>query len=262
MALVNIDSRVSEKIYVKGGVIKTVADALTISGDELVLIGFPATLGSVIFTARGFGISAYSTMSCLEEACWDAFGAAALCCMVETILKTIVRRERPGYAKQRTHYALVGERYSFPSGHTLRCFYWMFYAHSIARKFNFGWLSSLPLLTIFCWASAVGWSRVALGRHYVLDVVAGAVCGMVLSFLVETQFAVSVRAVLFIVTGILLTFEWGAVCVLRQLCSCLSNSQKACVGVMYYGFYGTLLVSTVASRQWDLEPSWVGHCSA
>ena len=53
-------------------------------------------------------------------------------------------------------------------------------------------------------------------------------------------------------TGILLTFEWGLICVLGQLCKNLPRNQKSVVGVVYYGFYGALLLTTMTSKQWDL----------
>ena len=67
------------------------------------------------------------------------------------------------------------DRFSFPSGHTINAF-------AISTVLAFQWPLLLPAL--LATAAAIGASRVALGLHYVSDVVAGAVLGIVIGGLV------------------------------------------------------------------------------
>ena len=65
------------------------------------------------------------------------------------------------------------DKFSFPSGHATR-------ATMLALLFTL--LSPLPFLLwipFLAWAGAVAVSRVLLGRHHILDVVAGVVIGAV-----------------------------------------------------------------------------------
>ena len=63
------------------------------------------------------------------------------------------------------------DRFSFPSGHTINAF-------AISTVLASQWPLLLPALLAV--AAAIGASRVALGLHYVSDVVAGAVLGIVI----------------------------------------------------------------------------------
>ncbi len=67
------------------------------------------------------------------------------------------------------------DKFSFPSGHTINAF-------AICTVLAYQWPLVLPAL--FATAAAIGASRVALGLHYVSDVVAGAILGFVIGGLV------------------------------------------------------------------------------
>lgn len=115
--------------------------------------------------------------------------------VVELFLKSLFKRKRPAL-KSNSHPRFIhAENFSFPSGHTLRAFY---IAASISNNFlpllsnhgptrhifqsRFGSIFSLPL-TLFLWSSGVALSRVAVGRHFVLDVAGGAAVGLLCEFL-------------------------------------------------------------------------------
>lgn len=82
--------------------------------------------------------------------------------------KLIVRRPRPAYNAADMYVAVAADHWSFPSGHSSRAF--LVAAFLAAGGF--------PREALFLWAASTSASRVLLGRHYVLDVVAGACLGV------------------------------------------------------------------------------------
>lgn len=91
--------------------------------------------------------------------------------VVVAVLKSFVRRRRPMPA---TDFLVIGpDKFSFPSGHASRAFYVLLF---------FTKLYSLPIIfwmPITAWAVSVALSRLILKRHYILDVLAGALIGIV-----------------------------------------------------------------------------------
>jgi membrane-associated phospholipid phosphatase len=67
------------------------------------------------------------------------------------------------------YVAVAADHWSFPSGHSSRAF--------LVASFLAGG-GFHPREALFLWATATSASRVLLGRHYVLDVVAGACLGV------------------------------------------------------------------------------------
>lgn len=100
-------------------------------------------------------------------AVYELFWISALAALVMT-LKFIIRRRRPegewGKIYRNT------DPHSFPSGHAARAFLIALLA---------GWLGPAPLaLALWIWAPLVSLARVAMGVHYLSDVVAGALVGV------------------------------------------------------------------------------------
>lgn len=97
------------------------------------------------------------------------------------IIKALARRRRPTYAYQRDQMIVSNiDKHSFPSGHCSRATYVALFArHYFAH--------SSPFFTfmVSVWAACTCSSRVLLGRHHVLDCVAGAALGW---FNFTTQF--------------------------------------------------------------------------
>ena len=93
-----------------------------------------------------------------------------LTAVVVLLIKFIVRRQRPegewGQIYRRT------DPHSFPSGHAARSLMLAVVALALGPAW-LGWL-------LIVWAPLVGLARVATGLHYVSDVVAGWVLGLVI----------------------------------------------------------------------------------
>ncbi|MGS0682739.1 phosphatase PAP2 family protein [Shewanella sp. 125m-7] len=94
-------------------------------------------------------------------------------------LKNMIRRPRPCHALADGVASFEpADKFSLPSGHTAAAFVM---ATSIYLVYP-----SLFYITIF-WALAIGLARVVLGVHYPLDILAGAMLGII-SVLLSRQF--------------------------------------------------------------------------
>lgn len=103
---------------------------------------------------------------------------------VITVLKWLFRRQRPSSACSKGFYSPL-DRHAFPSGHAgrLACLA-VLLAPILPRPWGF---ILLPL-----WAGAVGLARVALGVHFILDVVAGWGIGTAVGLLLTLLKAIGV----------------------------------------------------------------------
>lgn len=106
----------------------------------------------------------------------EFFGIAGLAAVVLAI-KFLVRRKRPegdwGEIYRNT------DPHSFPSGHAARAFLIAVVGSALAPP----WLA----LILWVWAPLVALSRVAMGVHYLSDIIAGAILGIIVA-LVGLQF--------------------------------------------------------------------------
>ena len=86
------------------------------------------------------------------------------------LIKPLFKRKRP-IDKLPKEYSLITKKneYSFPSGHSLRNFF-------IAEFFGNKFPTFKPILYIY--AILNGLSRVALGLHYLTDIIVGAIIGI------------------------------------------------------------------------------------
>ena len=97
----------------------------------------------------------------------ETFLASAL---ITTVLKDVVKRDRPFVTYPEIEKEASGGGYSFPSGHTSTAF-------ATATSLSMAYPKWYVIAPSFVWASAVGYSRMHLGVHYPTDVFAGAIVG-------------------------------------------------------------------------------------
>jgi membrane-associated phospholipid phosphatase len=113
-----------------------------------------------------------------QWAVYELFWISILAVLVLS-LKFMIRRRRPegewGAIYRNT------DPHSFPSGHAARSFL----IATLATLLGLGWLAAI----LWIWAPLVSLARVAMGVHYVSDVVAGAIVGVVAA-LIGWQFSV------------------------------------------------------------------------
>ena len=118
----------------------------------------------------------------------ELFGGAAVSCITEQAVKFACGRSRPPWTPVQSQWVVPAEWLSFPSGHALRAFHLCFLladSELVGGALPGGAALTAPRLLL--WAAAVGAARVLKGRHYPLDVVAGALLGVGLGVALESH---------------------------------------------------------------------------
>lgn len=98
------------------------------------------------------------------------------------LLKPVFRRPRPAYNTGIGHITIHAvDQFSFPSGHATRAGFvasFLYYVRAFHPTALHPVIASHQFLVfVACWALLVCASRVALGRHHIVDVVFGALLG-------------------------------------------------------------------------------------
>lgn len=161
-SLLELDARFSDKLRVaeKPGILRNIAIFLAHSGDSWFW-----ALALLLFWF--FSNSTWKQWEVVEF-----FGILGLAGVVLAI-KFLVRRKRPegewGGIYRNT------DPHSFPSGHAARAFLIAVVASALVPA----WL----VVLLWIWAPLVSLARVAMGVHYLSDVVAGAILGAVVALI-------------------------------------------------------------------------------
>jgi undecaprenyl-diphosphatase len=160
--ILELDARLSSQMRVaeKPGLLRKVAIFFAHSGDSWLWLPF-------LLFFWFFSDSFWRKWETVEF-----FGIAGLAAVV-LIVKFLVKRKRPegdwGDIYRNT------DPHSFPSGHAARAFLIAVIGSVLAPP----WL--IPMLWV--WAPLVALARVSMGVHYLSDVVAGAILGIIVALL-------------------------------------------------------------------------------
>lgn len=101
-----------------------------------------------------------------------AFYAPLLVWMINGVLKRIYKRDRPAIANKNIVALVKQAGFSFPSSHS---------GSTFAFAFTLLWWQFPEAKYFFVWATIVSYSRMYLGVHYLTDIVAGILVGLVSS---------------------------------------------------------------------------------
>ena len=161
-SLLELDARLSDQLRVaeKPGILRRIAVIFAHSGDSWFW-------AAALIISWFFSDSVWKKWEVVEFVC-----IAGLAVIVLTI-KFMVRRQRPvgewGGIYRNT------DPHSFPSGHAARAFL----IAALASALGPIWLG----LLLWIWAPLVALARVAMGVHYLSDVLVGAVLGVLVALI-------------------------------------------------------------------------------
>lgn len=160
--ILELDARLSEKMRVaeRPGALRAMAAVLAHSGDSWFWL-------LALIIGWFFSNSLWRKWEVVEF-----LGIGVLAALV-LVIKFRVRRKRPEGEWGRIYRNT--DPHSFPSGHAARAFLIAVIASALAPI----WLGIL----LWIWAPLVSLARVAMGVHYVSDVVAGAILGILIAWL-------------------------------------------------------------------------------
>ncbi|MFZ2098895.1 MAG: phosphatase PAP2 family protein [Anaerolineales bacterium] len=157
--MIELDARLTQQLRIaeQPGLFRTLSVFLAHSGDSW------------------FWLAGLALMWLLGNEYWKARAlilmvAILLTALVVFVVKKVVRRRRPE-GEWGKFYRLT-DPHSFPSGHTVR---------AVMLALIFLGLGPLWLgLLLLVWAPLVGLARIAMGVHYLSDVLAGMVLGLLI----------------------------------------------------------------------------------
>ncbi|XP_057775612.1 probable lipid phosphate phosphatase beta [Salvia miltiorrhiza] len=190
--LINLDAAVSLHLYTFFHPILpfSLLKSLELSGDGRLF--FPITL-SILFINTAPTPATLLLLNLLIGSILDL--------LLIGLIKHLIQRPRPVYNKN-MFLSFAVDHWSFPSGHSSRvsfiATFCSIYSVQIAdlwivKLSNLDahtWILEYFALMVWLWAGITSISRVLLGRHFVLDVVAGALLGVLEGLLVFRVFNV------------------------------------------------------------------------
>lgn len=161
--MIELDARLSRRMRIaeKPGLLRTLAAILAHSGDSWFWL---AGLGLVWW----LGAEEWKHLSLI------LIIAILLTALVVFIVKLLVRRKRP--EGEWGKFYRQTDPHSFPSGHSVRAMMLAVLVLGLGPL----WLG----LLLLPWAVLVGLARVAMGVHYLSDVLAGMVLGLLIGVIV------------------------------------------------------------------------------
>jgi len=161
-SILELDARLSNQMRVaeKPGALRAIAILFAHSGDSWFW-------GAALILLWVFSNSTWREWEVVE------FAGIVLLAVIVLVIKLRVKRMRPegewGMIYRNT------DPHSFPSGHAARAFL----IAAIAAGLGPAWLA----IALWIWAPLVSLARVAMGVHYLSDIAAGAVLGIIVALI-------------------------------------------------------------------------------
>jgi undecaprenyl-diphosphatase len=157
--LIELDARISEQMRIaeKPGPLRTLAAVLAHSGDSW-------------FWLAGLGLVWWLGSDYWKERAVILIVSILLTALIVLIVKFTVRRKRP--EGEWGKFYRNTDPHSFPSGHAVRAMMLAVVMLGLGPV----WLG----LFLLIWAPLVGLARVAMGVHYLSDVLAGMLLGLLI----------------------------------------------------------------------------------
>lgn len=161
--MIELDARLSSRMRIaeKPGLLRTLAAILAHSGDSW-------------FWLAGLGLVWWLGAEEWKQISLTLIITILLTALVVFIVKLLVRRKRP--EGEWGKFYRQTDPHSFPSGHSVRAMMLAVVVLGLGPL----WLG----LLLLPWAVLVGLARVAMGVHYLSDVVAGMVLGLLIGVVV------------------------------------------------------------------------------
>ncbi len=161
--MIELDARLSGKMRIaeQPGLLRTTASILAHSGDSW-------------FWLAGLGLLWWQGANYWKARAVIMIAGILLTALVVFIIKLLVRRRRP--EGEWGKFYRNTDPHSFPSGHAARAVMLAVIVLGVGPL----WLG----LLLAAWAPLVGLARVAMGVHYLSDVVAGWILGVVMGAVV------------------------------------------------------------------------------
>lgn len=130
---------------------------------------FGNPVGVIAAATSAFAIGRIAQAQLVRDWTYDIFLATTVNFLYTEALKQSVNRTRPDASNNK----------SFPSGHTSNAFAW-----ATVLSDHYGPIVGVP---VYALATLVGFSRIDSGSHYLSDVVAGAVIGVIVGHTITRQ---------------------------------------------------------------------------
>ncbi|MGF7207499.1 undecaprenyl-diphosphatase [Skermanella aerolata] len=162
--------------------------AVTELGDSKWTLVPTGILGLLLVLAGRYGFSGHrpaAVSNWLASASFFVFCSVALSGIVVNVIKVVVGRARPKLIDQNgltgfEPFTFDGALHSFPSGHTNTIFALALAVSLLVPQWRGGLLAM---------ASVVGFSRIAVGAHFLTDVIAGAALAVPTTVWLRRRFA-------------------------------------------------------------------------
>lgn len=160
--MIELDARLSERIRIaeQPGLLRTLAAVMAHSGDSW-------------FWLAGLGLLWWLGTDYWKRELLILIVSILATALTVFVVKKLVRRKRPG--GEWGKFYRQTDPHSFPSGHAVRAM--------MLAVVMLGLSPGIGLL-LLVWAPLVGLARVAMGVHYLSDVLAGLLLGAVIGALV------------------------------------------------------------------------------